>query len=232
MDFVSHASSSKGNLYEIYDGKSRLIIECGIAPRKILSQLCAPIGEYAGVLISHEHMDHARAAAYLVTLGLPVRMTEGTFAALEDVPNLPNLQAIQADEPISLGSYDILPKRTHHDAAEPVGFLIRSRADGQSLLFATDTGYLHHTFAGISILAIECNYAEHLLAASDKLPAKTAERIRRNHLSFERLRDHLDRCDLSATREIWLLHLSDAHSHATQFRQLIAKRYGVDVYIA
>lgn len=232
MKLTAHASSSRGNLYELHDGKTRILIECGLSPKKMISTLSCPIGSYAGVLISHEHMDHARAAAYLVTLGVPVYMTQGTFEALCDVPNLPNLHDMRDMVPFALGTLDVLPMRTYHDATEPVGFLIHSRADDTSVFFATDTGYLYHPVSGVDIVAVECNYSDALLNASSRISQKTIERIRRNHMGFERTRDYLDACDLAKTREIWLLHLSDAHSHAEQFRKLILDRYGIPVHIA
>lgn len=231
MKLTVYASGSKGNCYELFDGSSRILLECGLSPKRFGSLVGYP-GAYAGVLISHEHMDHARAAAHCVTLGMPVYMTEGTFAALDDVPNMPNLHELCAGEPLPIGSYDVLPLRSFHDAADPVCFVIHSRADGETLFFATDTGYLHHPISGMTIVAIECNYAEAYLTESAKIPAKVIERIRRNHMSIERLERYLAACDLSKTREIYLLHLSDAHSHAVDFRRTIHHRYGLPVYIA
>lgn len=226
MEFTIYASGSAGNCYELDDGKTRILLECGLSPKKLHGIVAGKLGEYAGVLVTHEHMDHARAAAHCVTMGLPVYMTEGTFSAL-DVPNLPNLHGIKADEPFPVGSYDVLPLRAYHDATEPVCFLIHSRADGESLLFATDTGVLHHPTAGVTILALECNHEEESLAADEKMPKKTIERIRRTHLSFERLVRCLSCCDLSKTREIVLLHLSNRHSRAEAFAQSITARFGI-----
>ena len=226
MDFTIYASGSKGNCYEIDDGRTRILLECGLSPKKLQAAIGRP-GDFSGVLITHEHMDHARSAAYCVTAGMPVYMTEGTFNALDDVPNMPNLHGIRASEPFPVGSFDVLPLHAFHDAAEPVSFVIHSRADDTALLFATDTGFMRHPAAGMDIIALECNHSEQFLCEDTKMPPKTIERIRRTHMSVDRVERYLSCCDLSKTREIILLHLSDRHAHAKDFARRIQNRFGI-----
>lgn len=65
--------------------------------------------------------------------------------------------------PFIAGSYDVQPFTVFHDALEPVGYLVRSRVDGDKLAFATDTVNLRYRFPGVNILAVECNYAYDIL---------------------------------------------------------------------
>ena len=58
------------------------------------------------------------------------------------------MEPLEDREVVTLGSFDILPFPTFHDAAEPMGFLIRSRTDGDKLVFATDTVNLLRPGAG------------------------------------------------------------------------------------
>ena len=52
---------------------------------------------------------------------------------------------------------------------------MRSRMDGEELVFATDTVNLGYRFPGATILAIEANYDKDILARCERLPEKTRE---------------------------------------------------------
>ena len=49
------ASGSTGNAYHISDGKTNLLIECGIVIKKIKEALMFRLSEIDFCLISHEH---------------------------------------------------------------------------------------------------------------------------------------------------------------------------------
>lgn len=140
-------------------------------------------------------------------------MSLGTAEALE----VENAQIIEAMEQFRVGSLDIVPFSTFHDAKEPLGFLIKSREDGDVLAFATDTVNLRYRFPGLNILAIEANYERAVLERSEKLPEKTKDRITKSHMEIDTLCDYLRTLDLSECREIHLLHLSDAMSRESEF---------------
>ena len=120
---------------------------------------------------------------------------------------------------------------TFHDAAEPLGFLIKSRIDGDVLAFATDTVNLRYKFPGLNILAIEANYDREILERCDKLPEKVRHRITNSHMEIDTLCDYLRSLDLSKCREIYLLHLSDAMSREEKFLQKVKDTVpkGIDV---
>jgi len=54
------ASGSKGNAYVVTDGHSQLLLECGIAFKKIRKALNFNTSSLAGCLITHEHGDHTK----------------------------------------------------------------------------------------------------------------------------------------------------------------------------
>lgn len=230
MELIVYTSGSKGNCYELEEGKSRILLECGLSPKKFTATIAATPGEYAGVLVTHEHMDHARSAKHCLSIGMPVYMTEGTAAALE-MPVMPNLHLIKANEEFDVGVYTVHPLRVFHDAEEPVCFVIHSNISGDNTLFATDTGYMYNTVSGMDIMAVECNYSERYLETSS-LADVVKGRIRRSHMSIERLMMFLDSCDLTGTRDICLLHLSDHHSISDEFAQRIQDRYRIPVRVA
>ena len=213
MRFKSLASSSQGNAYTVDDGETRILIECGI-PYKNLQKLSGfSLSEFKACLVTHEHKDHAKSVQNLIERGMDVYMSFGTAEALE----VEHAEIIEAMEQFRVGSLDIVPFTVFHDAREPLGFLIKSREDGDVLAFATDTVNLRYKFPGLNILAIEANYERAVLEKSEKLPEKTKDRITRTHMEIDMLCDYLRLLDLSACREIHLLHLSDAMSREREF---------------
>lgn len=121
---------------------------------------------------------------------------------------------------------------TFHDAAEPLGFLFKSRADGDVLAFATDTVNLAYRFPGVNILAIEANYDQEILARSERIPEKTRHRITNSHMEIGTLCRYLRGLDLTECREVYLLHLSDAMSHEGQFINRVRRCVPTGVRVA
>lgn len=213
MRFEALASSSHGNAYLVSDRETHILLECGLSHRKLKQLTGFGLTGLSGVLVSHEHKDHARCVSELVKDGLPVYMSLGTAEALEEE----GAELVEAGEQFSLGTLDIVPFATFHDAAEPLGFLIRSRLDGEILAFATDTVNLRYRFPGMNILAIEANYDKEILARCTRIPDKVRHRITNAHMEIDTLCDYLRGLDLRDCHSIYLLHLSDATSHEGHF---------------
>ena len=213
MIFRSLASSSAGNAYVVSDGETRVLLECGLPPKKLMKLVGGPLTDFKAVLVTHEHKDHAKAALDLIAKGMEVYMSAGTAEALETDLS----KTVEHMQQFNVGSLDIVPFTTFHDASEPLGFLIRSRVDGEVLAFATDTVNLRYRFPGLNILAIESNYTAEVLDRCEKLPEKVRHRITNTHMEIDTLCDYLKTLDLSQCREIHLLHLSDSTSREEEF---------------
>ena len=219
MKFEALASSSSGNAYVVTDRDTRILLECGVSHKKLQKLSGFSLSEFQACLVSHEHKDHAKAVTDLISRGMAVYMSPGTADALEtDAVNL-----IEHMEQFNVGSLDIVPFTTFHDAAEPLGFLIKSRVDGDVLAFATDTVNLRYKFPGLNILAIEANSDKHILERCERMPEKVRYRITNSHMEIDTLCDYLRSLDLSQCREIHLLHLSDATSHEGHFMNKVAR---------
>lgn len=219
MKFQSLASSSSGNAYIVSDNDTRILVECGVSHKNLQKLSGFSLSEFQACLVSHEHKDHAKAVADLISRGMAVYMSQGTAEALET----DTVQLIENMEQFNVGSLDIVPFTTFHDAAEPLGFLIKSRVDGDVLAFATDTVNLRYKFPGLNILAIEANYDKNILERCEKMPEKVRYRITNSHMEIDTLCDYLRSLDLSQCREIHLLHLSDATSHEGHFINKVAR---------
>ena len=219
MMFQSLASSSHGNAYIVSDRDTRILIECGVTHKK-LGKLCGfALSEFKACLVSHEHKDHSGCVRDLIGRGMDVYMSEGTAEALQ----LTGTQTITSMEQFNVGSLDVVPFSVFHDAAEPLGFLIKSRVDGDVLAFATDTVNLRYRFPDLNILAIEANYDKAILERCERMPEKVRYRITNSHMEIDTLCDYLRSMDLSQCREIYLLHLSDATSNEWKFIQKVSE---------
>ena len=219
MRFEALASSSAGNAYIVSDNDTRILLECGVSHTKLQKLSGFSLSEFQACLVSHEHKDHAKAVQELISRGMAVYMSLGTAEALETE----GVELIGDMEQFNVGSLDIVPFATFHDAREPLGFLIKSRVDGDVLAFATDTVNLRYKFPGLNILAIEANYDKSILERCERMPEKVRYRITNSHMEIDTLCNYLRSLDLSQCREIHLLHLSDATSHEGHFINKVAR---------
>ncbi len=85
--------------------------------------------------------------------GIECYMSRGTAEALK----LTGHRLHIIDGQFQVGAWTILPFKTIHDAAEPLGFLM-ARGD-VTMLYVTDTQYIPHRFGGLTHILVECNYS-------------------------------------------------------------------------
>lgn len=233
MRFEALASSSHGNAYIVSDKETRILLECGLSRRKLQQLSGFRLSDITACVVSHEHKDHSGCVADLIAGGMPVYMSEGTAVALGLESNaLEAAEAVEHQKQITVGTIDIVPFATFHDAKEPLGFLFRSRLDGDILAFATDTVNLNYRFPGVNILAIEANFDKYILERCQRMPEKTRHRVTNTHMEIDVLCDYLRRLDLSACREVYLLHLSDATSHEGHFINKVCRAVPRHVKVA
>lgn len=224
MIFEALASSSHGNAYILQDAQTRILLECGVPYRRLQKLSQFQTTRLNACLVSHEHKDHSACVEKLIGSGVPVYLTQGTAAALALPETLLEMaQEMESGKKFIIGTFDILPFETFHDAKEPLGFVIQSRLDGDILAFATDTVNIPYNFPGVNLLAVEANFEQARLDRCEKMPEKIRYRISNTHMEIDRLCSCLKRMDLSRCREIYLLHLSDATSHEGHFINKVAR---------
>ena len=218
MKFEPLISSSHGNVYIVSDGNTRILLECGVT-HKQLQKLCGfQTTSFDACIISHEHKDHSTAVKQILKSGVDVYMSNGTAAALELPEELLELALeMVAGEQFTVGSIDVLPFATFHDANEPLGFVMQSRVDGDIFAYAIDTVNIPYNFPGVNLLAVEANFEQATLDRCQRMPDKVRHRIANTHMEIDVLCNCLQRMDLSRCRELYLLHLSDATSHEGHF---------------
>lgn len=232
IEILPLASGSQGNCYRITDGRTPLLLECGIPFREIQKGLHFRVSEVAVCLVSHEHKDHSKAVQDMMKAGIDCYMSAGTAEALGISGH--RLHFIKAKQQFRIGTWKILPFETQHDAEEPLGFLLANR-NGEKLLYATDTFYIRYRFQGLTHIAVECNYSLDILRANVEaglVEPALKKRILKSHFSLENVKNFLKANDLSKVQEIWLLHMSDGNSDANRFKREIQELAGKPVYVA
>lgn len=228
------ASGSSGNAYALHqEGAAPLLIEAGVQYKRLQAALKHQVTSLAGALISHEHGDHGKAAQNLTRAGVDVYATAGTLGALKLAGH--RAHALSPIEPRVIDRHwTVMAFPAVHDAAEPAGFLVSS-ADGDRLLYLSDSSYCAHTFANLTLVMIEANYSEaimHERVMSGSLDKLVAVRTIRNHMSLERCIQLLHANDLSRVREIVLLHLSDGNADERGFREAVERATGIPTSVA
>lgn len=229
-------SSSEGNGYIVSDGKTTIMLECGlpIAELKIKTNFFDPMP--AACLISHSHGDHAKSVRDIIRLGIPCYMSNATF--VDKVGDLassyPLITPIEHQRRFSVGTFDIVPLEMKHDVY-CLGFYIYSRETKESLFFATDTCYIPYKLPPMDYIMVEANYDIDIL--NDRImngyvdPAMK-NRLARSHMEIGQTILWLRKQDLSKARRIYLLHLSYGSSNAEEFKNRVVECAGVPTIIA
>ena len=193
------ASGSSGNVALV---NHSFLIDAGKSFNWTLKKLNHKLPD--AIIITHEHLDHARAVRHFLQRAVDIFLTKGTADALGLV-NRYNLHTFKAGEHFNLGGVDILPFNTFHDAAEPVGFILRQF--GERVLFLTDSGKIPNLKGSFDKIFIEANYSTKVLLNSDTNRA-LKQRILNNHLSIEQVQSFLAQ---HSNAEVTLLHQSLIH---------------------
>lgn len=237
MEIEVLGTGSSGNCYKVKIGKATLLLECGLPYKVIQKKLNFKISEIDACLVTHEHMDHAKAVKDLMKAGVDCYMTKGTAEALGI-----NGHRLKTFRPFEKARYYsevlknliIVPFEAVHDVAEPVSYFIKTRDDKESIVFVTDTAYLKYKIPECDVLMIECNYVKAKLDENVRLGninTSLRNRIVKNHLSLESLVEALRAASLDRCKKIYLLHLSDGNSDEKLIKRTIQERTGTEVVV-
>lgn len=210
--------------------KETLIIECGIKYKDILEGLDYDLSKVVGCLVTHEHKDHSKSVKDLKDNGIDVYMSRGTIkGCFQEEKSIPHrIFPVKAGRALGIGKFTVLPFKVHHDANEPVGFLIHHKEIG-NLLFITDTYYCDYNFKGLNHILVECNYSKEYMN-DDTLTLRN--RIVTSHYELSEVVKFLKSNDLDNIKNIMLLHLSPTNANESYFKKVIEQSIGLPVQIA
>ncbi|KKM78190.1 hypothetical protein LCGC14_1362370, partial [marine sediment metagenome] len=135
---------------------------------------------------------------------------------------------------LNLDSFDVLPFKVQHDVP-CLGFVIREKATGEYLLFATDFFCLEQRFPYLfSIVALACSYDKDVLQRrvdEKTIDESLAKRLLFSHPSKQWLMGYLqDHVDLSKCRALYLLHCSAGNLNKEATRKEIQEEFYIDTY--
>lgn len=225
-------SGSTGNAVLICAGETRVLVDAGLSARETARRMALmgeDITKLDGVVITHEHGDHAGGLRVLLkSLQCPVYIsgeTRDAFirerahgASASDEPRKraealrDRTEEISSSRDFRIGEIDFHPFTVPHDAVDNFGFV--AKHDGVCFATLMDFGcvttLVNERLRGCAAIVIESNHSRDMLKACSVYPWELKQRIlsRTGHLSNEDvatwLRDGYD----GGAAHIVLAHLS------------------------
>jgi phosphoribosyl 1,2-cyclic phosphodiesterase len=240
------SSGSKGNAVLLECGDTRVLIDAGISARRLAERLTA-IGvapqSIQALFLTHEHNDHVSGVTTAVKRWRwPVHATAGTLRGAAALLGGASTHVIKAGIAVNVGTLDLEPFRTSHDALEPVGFVATSRQTGSRAAIVTDLGCATDEVRGavrhVDLLVVESNHDEGLLE-SGPYPWHLKRRVAGalGHLSNRAAGELTTGCLHRGLRQVVLAHLSEinnspAVAHEAMQRNLRRARYRGEIAVA
>ncbi len=212
--------------------KTKVLVDAGLSAKQTLLRL-GEVGEdfedLDGILITHEHSDHAGGLRVLLnTVDCPVyisektlesylrpkRSTTGEKEAAMRAKNLTkdNSVHIESGEDFRIGDIDFEPFSVPHDAADNFGFVAKNRGYRVAALmdFGHFTTLIKQKLMGCDAIVVESNHCIEMLRACSVYSWELKQRIssKTGHLSNEDLAEWLTNDYDGSAKEIVLTHLS------------------------
>lgn len=238
MRFASLGSGSAGNALVVEVNKTRLMLDCGFGIKETASRLARlelNPEELAGVIITHEHDDHAGGAfKFAAKYNIPVWLTYGTLKMAERYfPKQHSLELHVVDSHAVFSVADIVvqPYPVPHDAREPIQCVF---SDGEYHLgVLTDVGrstpHIEQRLSGCHALVLECNHdAKMLQQGPYSWPLKKRVGGEWGHLENSDAASLLAKLDNTRLQHIIAAHLSAKNNTPLLARQALAEVLGCD----
>ena len=232
MRFTVLGSGSTGNAVLISAEKTNILVDAGLSAKEILRRI-ALVGvsqeQIDGVLITHEHGDHAGGLRVLLkTLNCPVFISAKTkdayFSTRKGIRdgesesqkrrNVLQNRTVEIDsgKDFRIGTIDFHPFSVPHDAADNFGFV--AERNGVKIATLMDFGHvttlIKEKLRSCDGIVIESNHSRDMLKTCPIYTWELKQRIlsRTGHLSNEDLSEWLTNDFDGTARNIVLAHLS------------------------
>src|SRR5213594_4790832 len=223
-------SGSTGNAVLLVANGTRVLVDAGLSSREIarrMNQLAEDPNRLDGILITHEHGDHAGGLRVLMKdLDCPVFMSAKTRDAyvgerLNVTNDEPRRRAdalrermveIDSGDDFRIGDIDFHPFTVPHDAVDNFGFT--ATHGGVKVATILDFGHITtlitERLRGCAAIIIESNHSRDMLKTVDVYPWELKQRIlsRLGHLSNEDVAEWITDGFDGQAKYIVLAHLS------------------------
>lgn len=245
LKFYSLVSGSSGNSTLISDGKTNILIDCGLngknCANKLLSAGVSP-ENVSAILVTHEHSDHISGVGVMSRrYNIPIYATESTWQGMfssrcsigKIAPH--NIKTIEKDSEFEVGSVGVCAFKTPHDSADSVGYNIfigREKFSVATDMGRVDKGVVARLLGSRSVL-LEANHDIEMLK-NGAYPYWLKMRILGDsgHLSNESSAKIAACLAKNGTKKIMLGHLSNENnspSAAYETVKNVLKAEGADV---
>jgi len=237
LRFASLASGSRGNclVVEAGDGTTltRVLLDCGLnltdSERRLARLGLAP-RDIDGMLVTHEHGDHAHGVFdFAAAHNIVVYLTYGTMLAMKAEGRViegVRMVFVNGRQSEALGGLQVIPFTVPHDAREPVQFVL---SDGERKLgvltdIGAPTAHVAQILSGLDALVLECNY-DHDMLWSGSYPKWLKQRIAGpfGHLDNEDSARLLGALDCSKLKHIVGAHLSQQNNRPQIVRAMLSR---------
>jgi len=238
FNLKTFGSTSKGvcHIVEICDKK--IMLDCGVNPKKFLDELK---NIDFGVLVC-EHSDHAKYLKEFLKYRIRFYMSQGTKKALniEDIYayhlSVPRTKIIMPSDLLPPLLLTIIPVK--HDAKEPTAFIIDYKDVIIAYLVDLKLGneYLELEKFDPTHIIIECNYIDSIIEENvnkGKINLSLYKRITKYHSSLEDTKKFLQELQKHSPNleQVYLTHISEVNGDPDIIKEEIQKILGVEVYV-
>lgn len=214
--FCPLASGSKGNAIFIGTDQTKILIDAGISARQLekkLAEINVDLSDIDAIVVTHEHTDHINGLGTLgLKMGFPVFANSDTARAIyETLGDAPKFKIFSTGERFEFGDLEIDPFSIQHDAADPVGFIVRTGS--KKIGVCADLGFASSLVTSklhdCDYLYLEANHQVSMVHSSTR-PAVYKQRVlgRLGHLSNDQCAELLEEVMHPNLKHIYLAHLS------------------------
>ena len=239
MRFASLGSGSAGNALIVEVKQTRLMLDCGFGMKETQSRLARlnlTPDDISGIVITHEHDDHAGGAfKFAAKYNIPVWLTYGTLKMVTrylPAQHALQLHVIDSHTAFSVQDIEVQPYPVPHDAREPIQCVF---ADGNHALgVLTDVGrstpHIEAKLTGCSGLVLECNHDAAMLQDGPytwSLKKRVGGDL--GHLENRDSANLLSRLDSSKLQHVLAAHLSAKNNTPLLAKTALADVLGCDL---
>lgn len=230
LRFAILGSGSRGNATLIEAGGTRVLLDCGFQLRDAearLAQFGLEPAALDAILVTHEHGDHLGGVARLARrYGIPVWMTEGTYAAWND-RKVEQVHRFCPHQALLIGALQVLPYPVPHDAREPCQYVFEHGRRRLGVLSdaGSVTSHMRAMLTDCDALMLECNHDVAMLAAGpyhESLKRRVGGM--RGHLSNTQAAALLGELDVARLQHLVLTHLSEINNAPARAMEAVHAR--------
>ena len=218
-------------------GETRLLLDCGFSVKETvqrLARLALLPEQLSGIVVTHEHDDHARGAFKLAArYQIPVWLTHGSYSMCERyLASQPvSVHIIDAHTSFAIQDIEVLPYPVPHDAREPAQFVFGN--GDRKLGILTDVGsvtpHIIHMLQRCDGLLLECNHDLDMLRTGPYAYAlKKRVGGRLGHLDNQTSALLLQQLDNSRLKHVVAAHLSEKNNTPALAKQALSQALSCD----